>query len=147
VSRKFIYQQTRKASTALDEAFPCTAPDDEVLFELPVSRSWLRQVTLALTLIFRSSYRGVVEFMRDRLGVPISVGAVCSLHQWAARSRPAPSPAIRISPAFWSVCTMRSFRAPGRCSPVSMRTRLTVTFSSNRDQTSRLRVLAWVRTT
>ena len=40
--------------------------DDEVLFHLPVTRTWLRQATLALTLTCRSSYRGVVEFMRDR---------------------------------------------------------------------------------
>ncbi|CAB3809898.1 hypothetical protein LMG28614_07158 [Paraburkholderia ultramafica] len=85
VSRKFIYAQTRKASVALDEAFPCGASDEQVLFDLPVSRRWLNQVTLALTMICRSSFRGVTEFMRDLLGVPISVGSVCNLHQWAAQ--------------------------------------------------------------
>jgi hypothetical protein len=85
VSRKFIYAQTRKAGAALDEAFPCGAPDEQVLFDLPVSRRWLNQVTLALTMICRSSFRGVTEFMRDLLGVPISVGSVCNLHQWAAQ--------------------------------------------------------------
>jgi hypothetical protein len=85
VSRKFIYAQTRKAGAALDEAFPCGAPDEQVLFDLPVSRRWLNQVQLALTMICRSSFRGVTEFMRDLLGVPISVGSVCNLHQWAAQ--------------------------------------------------------------
>ena|SRR5271165_4845686 len=33
VSRKFIYQQTDKARTALDDAFLSAAPEDEVLFE------------------------------------------------------------------------------------------------------------------
>jgi hypothetical protein len=42
-------------------------------------------VTLALTLICRSSYRGVVEFMRDLLGVSTSVGNVHDVQQWAAQ--------------------------------------------------------------
>jgi hypothetical protein len=85
VSRKFVYAQRGKASDALDDAFSLTAPDDEVLFQLPVTRTWLRQVMLGLTLICRSSYRGVVEFMRDLLGVSVSVGSVHNLQQWAAQ--------------------------------------------------------------
>src|SRR3978361_11611 len=61
VSRKFVYQQAHKARTALDEAFSPTVRDDEVLFELAVTKTWLRQVIVALPLICRSSYRGVVE--------------------------------------------------------------------------------------
>ncbi len=38
VSRKFIYQQTHKARAALDDAFSPATPDDEVLFELAVTR-------------------------------------------------------------------------------------------------------------
>ncbi|WP_429400979.1 hypothetical protein [Paraburkholderia sp. MM5482-R1] len=56
-----------------------------MLFELPVSQRWLRQVMVALTLICRSSYRGVVEFMRDLLGVSTSVGNVHDVQQWAAQ--------------------------------------------------------------
>jgi Integrase core domain len=44
------------------------APEDGVLFELPISQRWLRQVTLAPALICRSSYRGVVEFNARRAG-------------------------------------------------------------------------------
>jgi hypothetical protein len=51
-------------------------PEDEVLFPLTVTTTWLRQVIVALTLIRRSSYCGVVEFVRGLLGVPISIGAV-----------------------------------------------------------------------
>src|SRR5476649_1467599 len=68
VSRKFVYQQ-----------------DDEALFALPVTKTWLRQLTLGLTLICHSSYRGVVELMRDLLGVSISEGTVHNVHQAAAR--------------------------------------------------------------
>ena len=41
VSRKFVYQQTQKARTALDDAFSSTTPDEEVLFELAVTKTRL----------------------------------------------------------------------------------------------------------
>jgi len=85
VSRKFVYQQTHKARVALDEAFSSATPEDEVLFELAVTKVWLRQVIVGLTLICRSSYRGVVEFMRDLLGIPLSVGTVHHVLQSATR--------------------------------------------------------------
>ena len=85
VSRKFIYQQTDKARTALDDAFLSTVPDDEVLFELTVTKTWLRQMIVGLTLICRSSYRGVVEFLRDLLGVSISIGSVHHVLGWATQ--------------------------------------------------------------
>ena len=75
VSRKFVYQQTHKAQAALDDAFTTTTRDDTVLFELTVTRIWLRQVIVGLALICHSSYRGVVAFLRDLLGVAISVGS------------------------------------------------------------------------
>ena len=43
------------------------APENDVLFQLTVTKTWLRQVIVALPLICHSSYRGVVEFMRDLL--------------------------------------------------------------------------------
>ncbi len=85
VSRKFIYQQTHKARAALDDAFSSATPDDEVLFELAVTKAWLHQEVVALTLICRSSYRGVVEFLRDLLGVPISLGCIHDVLQSAMR--------------------------------------------------------------
>jgi len=85
VSRKFVYQQTRKAAAALDDAFSPATPDDEVLFELAVTQTWLRQMIVGLTLICRSSYRGLVEFLRDLLGVPVSIGTVHHVLQSATR--------------------------------------------------------------
>src|SRR5271154_4085886 len=85
VSRKFIYQQTDKARVALDDAFLAATPEDEALFELTVTKTWLRQVIVALPLICHSSYRGVIEFMRDLLGVSISVGTIHNQLQSAAR--------------------------------------------------------------
>src|SRR5215213_9362777 len=85
VSRKFVYQQTQKARAALDDAFSSTTPDEDVLFELGVTKTWLRQVIVALPLICRSSYRGVVEFLRDLLGLPVSLGHVHDVLQAATR--------------------------------------------------------------
>ena len=51
VSRKFVYQKANKASAALTEVFSSSAPNDEVLFALPVTKTWLRQLTLGLSLI------------------------------------------------------------------------------------------------
>lgn len=83
VRRKFVYEQATKASAALDEVFTSRAPDDAMLFELPVTKIWLRQLMLGLSLICRSSYRGVVELMRDLLSVSISEGTVHNVHQAA----------------------------------------------------------------
>ncbi len=65
--------------------FASDTPDSAVLFELAVTKAWLRQVIVALTLIGRSSYRGVVEFVRDLLGVAVSIGCVHDVLQTATR--------------------------------------------------------------
>src|SRR3954453_1815197 len=86
VSRKFVYRQTHKARAALDDAFSSAEQDDEeVLFELAVTGTWLRQVIVGLTLICRGSYRGAVEFLRDLLGVPVCLGCVHDVLQSATR--------------------------------------------------------------
>jgi hypothetical protein len=43
VSRKFVYQQARKAGAALDDVFLSGAPQDETLFQLTIIPAWLRQ--------------------------------------------------------------------------------------------------------
>jgi hypothetical protein len=84
VSRKFVYQQTAKAEEALDAAFaPAEADDERVLFHLPVTKAWLRQLTLGLTLICHSSLRGVVELLRDVFDYRISLGTVHNVLQAA----------------------------------------------------------------
>lgn len=77
ISRKFVYQQTTTAQQALHDAF---APDpdagDDVLFYLPITKAWLRQLVLGLMLICHCSFRGVVELFRDLLDHPISLGTI-----------------------------------------------------------------------
>jgi hypothetical protein len=83
VSRKFVYQQCDRAEQALEQAFANDASESEqVLFQLPVSKDWLRQLVLGLVLIGHSSFRGVVELFRDLFDYDISVGTVFNIvHQ------------------------------------------------------------------
>jgi hypothetical protein len=84
VSRKFVYQQANKARRALDDAFISADADDEVLFEIAVTKRWLRQVIVALALMCRGSYLGIIEFLRDLLGASISLGTVHTVLRSAA---------------------------------------------------------------
>jgi hypothetical protein len=85
VSRKFVYQQAHKACAALNDVFLSGTPEEGVLFQFTVTKAWLRQVIVALALICHSSYRGVIEFLRDLLGIPVSLGTVHDVLQSAAR--------------------------------------------------------------
>ena len=76
VSRKFLYQQADTATQALTRAFDRVPKDDDVLFTLPVTKAWLRQLVLALVLIGHCSYRGVVELLRDLFDWEIALGTV-----------------------------------------------------------------------
>jgi hypothetical protein len=89
VSRKFIYRQRTRANEALQDAF-CEeeSPADQVLFYLPVTKDWLEQLILGLTLTCHSSIRGVGELCRDLLDYPISVGKVYEvLHRAVTQAR------------------------------------------------------------
>jgi hypothetical protein len=102
VSRKFVYRQRARANDAVHEAFfEEEARADEVLFHLPVTKDWLDQWILGLTLICHSSMRGVGELCRDLLDYPISVGKVHEVLQRAVtQARPynqqQPLDAVRI---------------------------------------------------
>ena len=89
VSRKFVYQQLHHAHDAIDQAFapPADRPP-QLLFWLPVTKPWLRQLVLGLTLICHSSLRGVHELLRDLFDYPFSLGSVHNiLHQAVATAR------------------------------------------------------------
>ena len=60
-----------------------------MLFQLSVTKAWLRQVTLGLILLCHSSYRGVREFCRDLFDVNMSEGTVHNIVQDAVdKARP-----------------------------------------------------------
>jgi hypothetical protein len=80
VSRKFVYRQVHTAQQALDLAFSTDEPNqDKVLFYLPVTKAWLRQLILGLAFICHSSIRGMVELLRDLFDFPVSVGHVVNV--------------------------------------------------------------------
>jgi hypothetical protein len=84
VSRKFVYQQLGHAHDALDQAF--APPPDQpphLLFWLPVTKPWLRQLVLGLTLICHSSLRGVQELLADLFDYPLSLGSIHNILQQA----------------------------------------------------------------
>src|SRR5688572_6675131 len=76
VSRQFVRRQRDRAADALEAAFEPPAQHDGVLFHLPVTRAWLRQLVLALVLTCHSSYRGACELLRDLFDHEISIGSV-----------------------------------------------------------------------
>lgn len=82
VSRQFIYRQQHKVMQAVDVAF--AANDGDVLFNLPVTQGWLDQLVLSLTLICRSSCRGVKELLQDMFDLPVSIGTIHNRLQSAA---------------------------------------------------------------
>src|SRR5208282_2326406 len=88
VSRKFLYQQVHTAEKALSEAFAPSSKSDDVLFYLPVTKAWLRQLVLGLVFICHSSTRGVVELLRDLFDFRISLGTVHNIvHSPVAQAR------------------------------------------------------------
>lgn len=77
VSRKFVYQQKEKALNGIAHAFETPAEmNEEVLFNIPVTKKWLEQALLGLIFICKSSYQGVKEFFRDLFDYKISKGNV-----------------------------------------------------------------------
>ncbi len=89
VSRKFVYQQLRQAHQALEHAFtPATQTSEPVLFWLPVTKTWLQQLVLALVLLCHSSLRGVQELLQDLLDYPLSLGTIHNiLHRAVVTAR------------------------------------------------------------
>lgn len=76
VSRKFLYQQTDIARQAIDNVFTSKQDDNKPLFMLPVTKEWLHQLVLSLTLSCHASMRGIIETFNDVLDSQISVGTI-----------------------------------------------------------------------
>ena len=88
VSRKFVYQQLTKATTAIDHAFePVEPKDQKVLFYLPITKAWIRQFVLSLILICHSSIRGVLDILDAMFDYrDISLGTIHNIVQQAVAS-------------------------------------------------------------
>jgi hypothetical protein len=67
---------------------PPPAVPPQLLFWLPVTKPWLRQLVLGLTLVCHSSLRGVTELLTDLFDYPLSLGSVHNLlHQTVTTAR------------------------------------------------------------
>lgn len=85
VSRKFVAGQREKAQAALDQAFASVEADREVLFQLPVTRQWIRRFVVAQVLIGHASDRDVQELFEALLGrAGPSLGTIHNILQAAA---------------------------------------------------------------
>jgi hypothetical protein len=76
VSRKFVRQQRDRADQGLQKEFHPEAAEQDVLFHLPVTKQWLRQLVVALVFICHSPLRGVVELLWNLFGYSMSLGTV-----------------------------------------------------------------------
>jgi len=88
VSRKFLYRQQQKGNQALELGFNQAKDESEILYWIPVTKNWIFQVILALIFICHSSYRGVVELMRDLFDYQISVATVHNPCEISSRKSP-----------------------------------------------------------
>ena len=89
VSRKSLNQQADTAEKALSAAFALSSRPNDVLFDRPVTKAWLRQLVLGLgARICHSSYRGVVELLRQPLRSSGSPWGPCTTSCTAPLLRP-----------------------------------------------------------
>lgn len=84
VSRKFIARQKNIAMDAVDQAFSESGiAERDILFYLPVTKSWIEQWVLCLILHARASYRAAKHVIKDLLDYDISTTSIYNIFQSA----------------------------------------------------------------
>ena len=83
-SRSFVRGQKTIITGAIDAAFTPESTPDKVLFHLPVTRQWIEQLVLSLTLI-HVSYRHVSTLLTDVFDYTISIATVNNIFNSAVR--------------------------------------------------------------
>lgn len=81
-SRTTVYKQQDKALEAANKAFD--QGDDDVLFYIPVTKSFIQQSVVALRLICESSYRNIMFYVQTMFNHDVSLGSVCNILDDAA---------------------------------------------------------------
>lgn len=81
VSRKFVSEQKQKILIAANEAFDRTADDNKVLYQIPVTKNWIKQCVISLALDCRSSFRGIIKSVKNIFDYKISLGNVFNIVQ------------------------------------------------------------------
>jgi len=83
-SRKFVRQQGRNLQVANDNVFDIDSPcNDDVIYDLPVTKVWIVQLVLALMLIGQVSYRNIIAILKDLLDYDISLGTLNNIFNTA----------------------------------------------------------------
>lgn len=76
VSRSFIHRQKNKAAQAVSDVFEPKNKDDDVLFYLPVTKTFIRKSVLSLQFNCTGSFRGVQKTLEELFDYGISIGAI-----------------------------------------------------------------------
>jgi hypothetical protein len=77
-SRGTVYAQRNKAILAVNQAFEDN-DDNDVLYCIPITKTFIRQVVLSLLLISQSSYRNILFFLQAIFDYPLSLGSVFNI--------------------------------------------------------------------
>ena len=73
-SRTTVYNQQHKALQAANQAFD--EEDESVLYSVPVSKPFIKQVVVALGMICKSSYRDIKFFLKSIFDYSVSIGSI-----------------------------------------------------------------------
>jgi hypothetical protein len=85
-NRKFIWQQSGKAQSALETVFKVShASNDDVIYSLPVTKAWIEQLVLALMFLGHASYRNIAMILKDLLDYDISTGTINTIFSTAVK--------------------------------------------------------------
>jgi len=83
-SRTTVYAQKEKVLSAVNQAFE--EDDSEVLYHIPVTKAFIKQVVLSLFLICQSSYRNIIFFLQSIFDYSLSLGSVFNIIDSAAET-------------------------------------------------------------
>jgi hypothetical protein len=81
VSRKFVSTQKQKILNAVNEVFDDKVYDDKVLYQISVTKNWLKQCVISLALDCRSSLRGIIKSIGNLFDYKYSLGSVFNIIQ------------------------------------------------------------------
>lgn len=73
VSRQLLYRDKKKIVEVIKQSFEPVTDSQRVLFHLPVTKDWLEQFALSITLNCHGSVRGIELCSRELLDYPLSI--------------------------------------------------------------------------
>ena len=77
-SRTTVHLQKNTALLAITKAFD-VENEDTILYYLPITKNYIKQVVLSLFLICKSSFRDIIFFLKDILDYSISLGSIYTI--------------------------------------------------------------------